>query len=536
MSNTLFKGTAILTLGLFLSKILGVIYVIPFYAMVGEDNIGLYQYAYIPYNLMLAVAISGAPLAFSKYVSKYNSLGDYETGRRLLKSGLLAMIITGFVSFLFLYFFADVLANITIRDDDKNHSVEDVASVIRWVSFALIVVPFMSLLRGFFQGYSFMMPTALSQLIEQIVRILFLLVGAYLVINVFNGTPKGAVEVAVLSAFVGALGGLVVLYYYWRKKKPEYNVLLEESTTSHNVKLSDMYKEILVYAVPVVFLGVANPLFQFVDMLTFNRAMSGSENAADSGDYLAMLNFQSHKLVMIPVMLATGFSMALIPLITKYFTLNEHTQLSNTLDKTFQVLYFLTLPAVVGMTVLASELYHLFYEQSVIGSDILAHYLPVAILFSLFPVTAAILQGINQQKWIILNLLVGLLIKLALNIPLIALWETNGAIAATVIGYSIAIFMNVAVLVVTQDYRSKLLVRRIALITVMNAVMLIVAAIARLIVVQIMPAESKFDAILIILIVGAIGGLVYMAIALRLGIAQKLFGERLTKYTKKFGL
>jgi O-antigen/teichoic acid export membrane protein len=238
---------------------------------------------------------------------------------------------------------------------------------------------------------------------------------------------------------------------------------------------------------------------------------------------------------MIPVMLATGFSMALIPLVTKYFTMNEHTQLSQTLDKTFQVLYFLTLPAVVGMTVLASELYHLFYEQSAIGSDILAHYLPVAILFSLFPVTAAILQGINQQKWIILNLLIGLLIKLALNIPLIALWETNGAIAATIVGYSVAIFMNIAVLVVTQDYRSKLLVRRITLITAMNVVMWIVAAITRLIVIKVMPAESKFDAIFIILIVGAIGGLVYGALALRLGIAQKLFGERLTKYTKKFG-
>ena len=102
MSNNLYKGTAILTIGLFLSKILGVIYIIPFYSMVGEENIGLYQYAYIPYNLMLAVAISGAPLAFSKFVSKYNSLGDYETGRRLLKSGLMAMLVTGFLSFLFL--------------------------------------------------------------------------------------------------------------------------------------------------------------------------------------------------------------------------------------------------------------------------------------------------------------------------------------------------------------------------------------------------------------------------------------------------
>jgi len=535
MSNNLFKGTAILTLGLFLSKILGVIYVIPFYSMVGEKNIVLYQYAYIPYNLMLSVAISGAPLAFSKYVSKYNSLGDYQTGRRLLKSGLLTMMVTGFVSFLFLYFFADILANITIREDEKIHTVEDVAGVIRWVSFALIVVPFMSLLRGFFQGYSFMMPTAVSQLIEQIVRILFLLVGAFLVLNVFGGTSKTAIQVAVLSAFIGAIGGLAVLYYYWRKKQPEYNLLLEESTASHNVNLKDMYKEIMIYAVPVVFVGIANPLFQFVDMLTFNRAMSGSENAAASDIYLGMLNFQTHKLVMIPVMLATGFSMALIPLITKYYTMNEENQLSRTLDQTFQVLSFLTVPAVIGMTVLANELYYLFYEPSRIGSDILAHYLPVAILFSLFPVTAAILQGINQQKWIILNLLVGLLIKLALNIPLIKLWETNGAIAATVIGYSVAIFMNFAVLVVTMNYRSKLLIRRIVLIAIMNLVMFVVIIFARLTLLQFIPAESKFGALFVILIVGAIGGVVYGFIGLRLGIAQKLFGERLTKYTKKFG-
>ena len=534
-NNTLFKGTAILTLGLLMSKILGVIYVIPFYSMVGEKNIGLYQYAYIPYNLMLAVAISGAPLAFSKYVSKYNSLGDYQTGRRLLKSGLLTMMATGLVSFLFLYFFADGIAHLTIREDEKVHTVEDVAGVIRWVSFALIVVPFMSLLRGFFQGYNFMMPTAVSQLIEQIVRILFLLGGAFLVLNVFDGTSKTAVQVAVFSAFIGAIGGLFVLYYYWRKKKPEYDGLLDASTVSHDVSLKTMYSEVVVYAIPVVFLGVANPLFQFVDMLTFNRAMSGSENAAKSDIFLGMLNFQTHKLVMIPVMLATGFSMALIPLITKYYTTKQEQLMTRTLDQTFQVLYFLTMPAVVGMTVLANELYHVFYEQSAVGSDILAHYLPAAIFFSLFPVTASILQGINQQKWIILNLLIGLLLKLALNIPLIKLWETNGAIASTIIGYSVAILMNFAVLVVTLNYRSKMLVRRIVLITIMNAVLFIAASIARLVLNQVMPAESKLDAILIIVLVGIVGGAVYGFIGLRLGIAQKLFGERLTKYTKKFG-
>src|SRR5690606_11611234 len=168
--STLIKGTAILTLGMFLSKVLGVIYIIPFYSLVGEENIGLYQYAYIPYNLMLAVAISGAPLAFSKFVAKYNSLGDYETGRRLLRSGLLTMMITGFFGFLLMYGFAETLAKMTITDKEEIYTLEDVTSAIQWVSFALIVVPFMSLWRGFFQGYNYMMPTAVSQLVEQIVR------------------------------------------------------------------------------------------------------------------------------------------------------------------------------------------------------------------------------------------------------------------------------------------------------------------------------------------------------------------------------
>ena len=109
MSSNLVKGTAILTIGLFLSKALGLLYVIPFYAIVGIENIGLYQYAYIPYNLALAVAISGAPLAISKFISKYNAMGDYATGRKLMKSGMLVMILTGILSFLVLFFWQNRL-------------------------------------------------------------------------------------------------------------------------------------------------------------------------------------------------------------------------------------------------------------------------------------------------------------------------------------------------------------------------------------------------------------------------------------------
>ncbi|AQQ52765.1 putative polysaccharide biosynthesis protein [Planococcus lenghuensis] len=533
--STLMKGTAILTIGLFLSKVLGVLYVIPFYALVGAENIALYMYAYIPYNLMLSIAIAGAPLAFSKFVSKYNALGDYETGRKLLKSGLMAMLATGFAAFLILFSLAGPLASIIIADNEQIFTVDDVRNVIRWVSFALIAVPFMSLLRGFFQGYNFMTPTAVSQLIEQIVRILFLLGSAFVIIYLLGGSAETAIQAAVFSAFIGALGGLVVLYYYWRKKKPEYNELLEESGRPHNIGMKDMYKEIAVYALPIIFLGSANPLFQFADLLTFNEAMSESVYADVSDVMLGILNFNAHKLVLIPVMLATGFSMALIPLITKYFTTDQPRLMTRTLDQTFQILMFLTLPAVAGMMILSDELYMVFYEESEFGSAILASYLPAAVLFSLFPVTAAILQGIDRQKWIVINLGTGLLLKLLLNIPFVRLWEVDGAISATMVGYSAAIVMNMAVIYSVLNYKSKIVLRRVLLIGILTAAMAAAAALALIGVDLIIPLDSKLQAILRIMIVGLAGGAVYAFLGLQTGLAQRLFGDRLTKLTRKFG-
>lgn len=534
--SSLMKGTAILTIGLFLSKVLGLIYVFPFYSIVGEENIGLYQYSYVPYNIMLSIAISGLPIAVSKFVSKYNALGDYEAGRRLFKSGVVVMLITGLLSFLALNLLANPIANVVIEDDEQIFTVEQIASVIKWVSFALLVVPFMSLIRGFFQGYSQYMPTSVSQLVEQIVRIIVLLGGSFLVVVLLNGTPETAIKFAVFAAFVGALGGLVVLYYYWKKFKPEFNKFLEGGVSSGELSYTDIYKEILQSSIPIVFVGMSNSLFQLIDMLTFNRAMTSIGLAKVTDTYLAMLNFLSHKIVIIPVMLATGFSMALIPVITKHFTLGEFSVLRGAMDKTYQVLLFITIPASMGIAILAPDIYHVLYEQSEMGAEVLAHYAPTAILFALFSVTAAILQGIDYQKWIIFSLLTGILVKLMLNTPLIKLMQVDGAILATAIGYLVTILINIVVIHKVLHYRSKLVFRRTILISILTAVMMIVVVVANKLLYLIAEPESKVIASIYLLICVGIGAVVYGALAYRLGLAQKLLGDRITKIANKIGL
>ncbi len=536
MSSNLVKGTAILTIGLFLSKALGLLYLIPFYAIVGEDNIVLYQYAYVPYNIALAIAISGAPLAISKYVSKYNALGDYATGRKLLKSGMLIMTITGIASFLALYFLAEPIAHLVHRSDDQTFNVADVTTVIRWVSYALLAVPIMSVIRGYLQGNQKMEPTAVSQLVEQIVRIIVVLAGAYIVVNFMGDSPKTAINFAVFAAFIGALASLVVLYKYWVKYKPEFDYLIENSPPANDISLLEMYKEVITYTLPFVFVGVINPLYQFVDMLTFNEAMKSIGLAKVSDTYLGMLNLLTHKFVMIPVMVATGFSMALIPVITNFYTKKDQQGITRSLDQTYQIMLYLTIPMVIGLMVLSDEFYQFLYSKSDVGATILASYAPVAILFGLYTVTAAILQGIDKHKWIVFTSLIGLLFKLMLNIPLIKMFETNGAIIATAIGYTLAVAMNITVIKKTLHYKSEMVVRRIILIVLLNLVMLVSVVITLKGLRAISPVESKTQAFLYILICATFGAGIYGYLSLKLGLAQKLFGSRITRFTKKFGL
>ncbi|MCL6588109.1 MAG: polysaccharide biosynthesis protein, partial [Anoxybacillus sp.] len=399
MSSKLLRGTFILTAGVLLSRILGLVYVIPFYPLVGKQGGALYSYGYVPYQIFISLATAGVPLAVSKFVSKYNALGEYRTGYRLFRSGLVLMTMTGLAACAILYMIAPWLAPFVIDEQIKGNSVADVVTVIRAVSFALIIVPVMSLIRGFFQGHESMGPTAASQVVEQLIRIVFLLASCYIVLRVLHGSLVTAVSLATFAAFVGALGGLAVLVWYWWKRKEYLAQLLTKDRGQLHPPLKDMYKELIMYAAPFVFVGLATPLYQLIDQFTFNRAMTEIGLAKISEEAYSIFNVWAQKLVIIPVTLATSFGLTLIPTITKAYVANDRKSLRKYLNQTFQVVLFLTVPAVVGMAVLAEPVYAAFYSYDSLGGEVLRWYAPTAILFALFSVTAAVLQGINQQRF-----------------------------------------------------------------------------------------------------------------------------------------
>lgn len=181
-----------------------------------------FTYAYAPYNIAIAIATAGVPLAASKYVAKYNALGAYKVSQKFYKSSFVVMSITGIVGFLVLYLLAPYIAELTLSRNTHGNSgwtVADITWIIRIISMVVIFIPVLATWRGIFQGYKSMGPTAVSEVTEQIARIVFILVGSYLTLNVFGGTVLQANGIATFAAAIGAIAGILTLWYYWIKRR-----------------------------------------------------------------------------------------------------------------------------------------------------------------------------------------------------------------------------------------------------------------------------------------------------------------------------
>ena len=184
--NSFVQGAFIATLGVVFSKILGIIYVIPFYAIIGSQGGALYGYAYNIYSLFLGIGQAGIPLAISKVISEYQTLGYYKTKERAFRIGKRALTILGVICFLLLFCLAPVFAEIILGGVEGGNSPSDVAFVIRMISFAILIVPIMSVYRGYLQGHKYITPTSISQVLEQLVRVVIIIVGSFLSLKVFN--------------------------------------------------------------------------------------------------------------------------------------------------------------------------------------------------------------------------------------------------------------------------------------------------------------------------------------------------------------
>lgn len=527
--DSLVRSTFLLTASIFITKILGILYIIPFYSIIGgEENLAPYNMAYPPYVVMLTIAAGGVPLAVAKYVSKYNAIGAYKISYKLYKSSLLVMGLSGFLGFVILYFLSPIIAEASLAGSEGKWSVEDITEIMRIISFAVLFIPFLATWRGIFQGYDSMGPTAVSQVIEQIARIVFLLGGTFIVLNVLDKSMLLANEIAVFAAAIGAIAAILTLWYYWRKRKPYIDNMVQSDDSNTDVSYKSMYAEILKYSIPFVIVSLCVPLYTTIDQFTHNFALGLAGVPGEMNDMLlTILNTTSNKLVMIPTSLAGGFAISLVPSITRTHASGRIKEMHHQIKTTFGILLFLTVPASLGIMILSAPLYTVFYSYNPVANNILFYYAPVGILLALVSVTAAILQGIDKQNLTVFIVLGALVVKLIINVPLIMAFHTIGAVLATAIAMTLNIVCNLFVIKKYAGFQYRTTARQVLLITLYSLIMVIIVQISYLILVQFLNVSQKFDALIIVVAGALIGGFVYAVLAMKSRLADQFFGTRI---------
>lgn len=391
----------------------------------------------------------------------------------------------------------------------------------------------MSVTRGYFQGFQHMKPSAVSQVVEQIARVVFILVGSFIVSKLLGGSVASSVAVATFGAVIGALASVSILMMYWKKynglKPPEG----ELKTRSSNIPLRSIYMELLRYAIPIVFVGIAIPLYTLVDQYTVAdvlRAMGEPLETANA--VFAYITNYAQKLIMIPASLATGFSLTIIPAITKSFTSGKLDELQGQISKIFQVLLFFTIPAAFGLASIAYDAFRMVYvnpEIALGGSQYLISFAPSAVLSAIFTVSAAILQGIDYQRKTMIAFSAGILVKIVVNTPLLHLFGGHGAVLGTILGYLVSNIIMLYCIVKFAKFKIGETAKTVFLITIYSAAMFAVVIALRAIISWIIPGQSYIESLIIVFICAAAGGLVYLLFVLTSGLASHILGDRIRR-------
>ncbi len=529
--DSLFKGTFILSISLIFTKILGLIYIIPFYNIIGgRDNMILMNYAYNYYILLLELSSAGIPLTIAKLVSKYNEEGNYTKSRQVAKIGSLTMVTFGVICGLFFIFGANFLAELTISNTSQplKYTVDELAFVIRTLSIAMPLVMIASGLKGVFQGHEIMTPSAISQFIEQVVRILVMLVGTYIVMEVTLGNVVYANAIATFSASAGAFIALLILLYYYKKYSKNLDFQRNNTVLASEENNITILKEIFYVSIPFVVVSSFFAILSIIDQNTILPAMDKLGKAHIGEIEYNVYNNYINKLVMIAVALAPAFSSAFLPAITRLYVKKDYQQLSQQINKVLLSLFMLVIPALVGMYILTEPLYISFYEPEPSAFYLMRIYLPLAFLYSLYGMTGIIMQAIDKQKINVYTILVGLLFKYSLNETFILKFETEGAIYCSILAYILMIFLNVVVINYVVVLKLKQFTIQFSKVLMASFIMFIVVSAIYASIISNFDITHKIDSLMLLILSGSVGAVIYFILLNKFNFFTYLFGKKLT--------
>ena len=426
--QSLIKGSLILGIAGMLTRFLGIFFRWPLFMLIGDEGVGYYQMVYPLYMFFIAMA-SGIPIAMSKMISESNAISDIKTSFQVVKESAILTIFIGTGTSLILFLFSKQIINFLNWDYKAYYSLIG-------ISFAPMIISFVTVLRGFFQGFQNMTPSAISQILEQIGRVVFGVGLSYILLE------KGIEFSAGAASFGATAGGILAglfLYFQYRKTKKSFKIIKVKSNP-------DILTKILKISIPISLGATVGTIMSLIDsILVPQKLLQAGFNKTQSTILYAQLTGKASVIVNIPLTLSIALCTSLIPIIAESYVLKRREEIKSKVNLSIKMSAVIAVPCMFGLFFMAEPIMRFILPGRSEGGNILK-YLSLSIPFIIITqTTTSILQSVGSYIIPIINLLIGCILKIILTIVLVPISYINiyGAVIASVSAYVIVAILNV---------------------------------------------------------------------------------------------
>ncbi|GGI18397.1 putative polysaccharide biosynthesis protein [Gottfriedia solisilvae] len=424
------QGALFITIASLLSKVLSAFYKIPYQNIAGDLGYYIYQQVYPVYAIALAFSTYGFPLVLSSYVAERLAKKDEKGAKELVYATFMMLLLIGTLCFLTLYIGSNSIAQF-MRD-------EHLAMLIRVVSVGFLFVPITSAFRGYYQGLGDMGPTSISQVIEQLIRVVTILVlSIYLMQTTDNLYVVGAG--AVSGSILGSIAAILYFFYWVSFKGSGLTIPSFSLVKKYRFELKTiLYQGILLSLSSLVLVFI-----QFIDSISFYPLLVQYGYHVEGAKLVKGIYDRGFPLIQLGAVIASSFSLALIPYLSRELVRKEHSSINNRISAAIRVSIVVGAAATVGLVSIIHPTNIMLYRND-LGTDVLS-ILCISIFFAGISITtSSIAQGLGKSLIPALNVFAGGCVKFIGNVILMEQIGSKGAAYSTVIALIIVTILNLA--------------------------------------------------------------------------------------------
>ncbi len=428
-SNFIVQGS-VLAIASIVVRIIGMIYRIPLTGIIGDVGNGVYSVAYEIYSILLLLSSYSLPLAVSKLVSVLLAKGKKKNAQKYFRCAMLFAVVVGGLFAVFTWFFAGEIAGMLMKSPMSAISLKVLAP-------AIFVVAVMGVLRGYFQGMGSMVPTAISQVIEQIINAIVSVWAAYVLFSygesVVKMTHSEGFEAAygaaggTMGTLFGAIAGLVTLVilmvFFKNRFVPRVQGMRKEPVD----RTGTVYKVLLATIVPVILSTAVYNISSVLDQGVFNRMMSAQGKSVD--EYNALWGIFSGKyklLTNVPISVASAMAASTVIGVSAAYAVKDKREIVRKTRICIRFTMMITIPCAVGLSVLASPILQMLWsDERALSANLLRYGSVSVVLYALSTLTNGILQGVNRMKVPVKNAVIALLSHLVVLVVCLKIFELH---------------------------------------------------------------------------------------------------------------